>query len=586
VIDHTYPPTRAARELASSASSRKDFWARAVAIRSLFFVDRFFAAAWLFSPLEKWLSAFARNKTRAVAVCFLAAIAFRVVLLPWHPVPSPTVHDEFSYLLAADTFAHGRLANPPHPMWLYFDTFHVNQHPAVMSKYPPAQGAALPLGQLLGHPWIGVVLSTAAMFAASLWAFQGWLPPQWAFLGASLLLLRLGVSGYWIDSYWGGAMAALGGALTLGAAGRLVRFWRPRDSLILGVGMAILALSRPFEGLIYSTPILAYVVYRLVASKTRPYLPIFHCVILPFATVVVVLLAFLAYYNWRLTGNALLFPYTLNDRIYERASPALIWEKPNPNLLYANPQMASFYNGWARDTWRLGRTDSVRHAARILRNDAQIFAGFFLWPELCLPLFASFWVLRNSRLRLLVFQLFVCFAGYLLVAWFQPHYAAPVAATTFLVLTQAIRHMRRWRLWDVPIGIAMTRWVVFAAVLLAPFHAKPRSNPEMIHRARVAAALAQLPGDHLVIVRYSQHHDDFDEWVYNAADVDHAKIVWAREIPGMDNAPFVNYFRGRNVWVVDADSPAPYPHPYEEEKLRNAVIPSLPPPGSEPAAHP
>jgi hypothetical protein len=503
----------------------------------------------------------ARNRAAIVAVAVVAILA-RLAMLGLFPVPVPAVHDEFSYLLAADTFAHGKLTNPPHPMSIFFETFHVLQHPTYASQYPPAQGSALAVGQVLGQPWIGVLLSVAFMCAAVTWMLQGWFPAEWALLGGVLVLLRFGLFTYWVNSYWGGAVAAAGGAMVLGALPRILHHQRPRDSVLLGIGAALLANSRPLEGFVFCLPVaLALAVWLF--SRTSPALRITGPrVLLPALCVLALTLLFIGYYDWRVTGNAFLLPEALGLRQYENTHP-FPWQAQNPPLHYPNPQFDDFYNvhmharyipswaGWKDRSW----------------EGVKAWWYLFLGGALSIPFVTLPWWWRDRRTRLLLAQFCLSAAGLLTVIYFKPHYAAPLVATVFALLVQAMRHLRRWKLFGRPLGVGLSRVIVLATLAHAPFAvvqtirnaraAHAEDQPWSISRAHIVRQLDAAPGLHLVIVRYAPDHPAQNEWVYNAADIDHSKVVWAREIPGQDLRPLLAYFRNRSVWLVEADTSPP-----------------------------
>jgi hypothetical protein len=510
-----------------------------------------------FQKIEQGLSRFAERKKLAVGLMFFGVAAIRLAVLPLLPVPIPGIHDEFSYLLMADTFAHGRLANPTHPMWMSFETFHVNWFPTYSSMYPPAQGFVMAIGQLLGNPWIGVLLSDAAMCAAMLWMLQAWMPARWALLGGVFAALNLGIVSYWMNSYWGGAVAGAGGALVLGALARILRRPSVSNALLLGLGVAILANARPYEGFLFCVPAGLWLLWWLIGntkSRTAAGARI-RIVFLPLSAVLVFTLAFIGYYNWRLTGNALLMPHVLNTRTYH-STPLFLWEHLKPELTYHNQEFEDFYNGWEREDYQTTWKDAWNVTAeKVARMGVEFF-----WPGALFLLPVLPYAFRDRRMRLLVVTLFLCLAGVFAVIWSAPHYAAPVTCVIHALLAQAVRHLRTMKWKARPVGVALSRAIVVLLVLSTCVGIARRSCDPLWwtctgdpSRVAVIKQLMDTPGKHLIVVRYSDDHNIHDEWVYNGADIDGSKIIWARELDPEQNAKLFSYFKDRHIWLVEPD---------------------------------
>jgi hypothetical protein len=520
-----------------------------------------------FLSLERAFARLARHRRLSVVLVGLSVIAIRVVLIPILGIPQPRFNDEFSYLLAADTFAHGRLTNPTHPMWIYLESFHIIERPTYMSMYPPAQGLVLAAGQLLGHAWVGQMLVTALMCSVLCWMLQGWLPPPWALLGAALALLRLAILSYWMNTYWCASVAALGGALVLGAWPRLRRHLRVGDAVLMALGLAILANSRPYEGLAFAIPVAVSMFFWLGGRNRPAFGRSVPRVVVPIFCVLLVAAVGTGYYYYRVTGNPFRMAYQTNRDTYATA-PYFIWQTPRSEPAYHHAVMRDFYR------WELSEFERNRTFTGYLRRGAEKFVSwwqFYLGPLLTLPLLAFPAVVRQRKMRLPLLICAAMLAAFSVQTWTLPHYFAPALGALYLLLVQGMRYLWQWSPARRPLGRALVRAIPMLAcamillrVTAVLTHTRiepewPRGNLE---RAALLRQLQQLPGLQLVIVSYGSHHDVDREWVYNDADIDMAKVVWARDMGKSGNQELLQYFHDRKIWFLEPDNPSPQLLPY------------------------
>jgi len=534
-----------------------------------------------FAWLELRFRRLAEKRNLSVAVVGLTALFIRLAILPIHPIPIPLRPDEFSNLLAADTFCHGRLANPTPAMWVHFQSIHIDMVPTYTTMYFPGQGLVLAAGKaLFGQPWFGVMIGGAIMCSALCWMLQAWLPARWALLGGFLAVMRIALFSYWTSAYdSAGPISALGGALVLGSLPRFKNGMRARHLALMSTGAAILGITRPYEGLLLCIPVLVSLVYWILTVRRLPIGTLLRRA-MPGVALLAVGIGWLGYYDYRAFGSPLTLPYKVDRAAYAMA-PYFVWQKPRPEPDYRFAEMRRFYHVDEMNSYERVRLHPLGMTLDKFGQTVYFFAGLALLP----PLFMLPWALRDHRIRFLVVCLLCLAAGTVIEIFLHAHYVAPFTAAFYAVGLQSIRHLYCWRPGGQSVGAAITRSVVAICVLMVvlrvfnrqidcPVPQQPMAawmlswfGPDryVTQRSIIEQRLMQLPGGQLAIVRYSADHDPLDEWVYNGADIDGSKVIWARAMDDGNDQELLRYYRTRKAWLIQPDSPSaeitPYPLP-------------------------
>jgi hypothetical protein len=268
--------------------------------------------------------------------------------------------------------------------------------------------------------------------------------------------------------------------------------------------------------------------------------------------VIVPAAAAMGYYNYRHTGSALLFPYTLNERTYA-ASPRFYLSPPIPSPVYRHESIRRLWE-WDKSLYLAARANPLAPVA---------FAGAYVGPFFIgnvLGLAALLGLLFGKRSTVIpaLGLLSLPVVGVLLEKSFLPHYLAPLCGAWLLLGAAGLEAATRWRIrmHNSPVVALMLGGLAFGSCIseIAEAAREARQRPRgILTRPLLVEQLQHQGGRHLILVRYRPTHNIFAEWVYNGADIDGAAVVWALDMGMEKNQELLDYYRDRKAWLLEPD---------------------------------
>ena len=515
---------------------------------------------WLGRRVRPERFAYIRTLSDGTALPLAVAIVTMIVIwFEWgslHQVP--VVHDEASYLLQAETFAHFRWTMPSPPIPAFFEQFHVLVTPTFASKYPPGHALLLVPGVWLGLPGL-VPLLLSGLAAALLFILVRRVTNGWVALLTYLLWLSMSATLAFRPSYFSENTTS---ALWLLGWWSLLEWretGRERWLNVLAACAGWMAITRPVTALAYALPV-GIVVLRAVA-RTRAW----RSLLQPTA-IGVAIVAILPLWSAKTIGDWRHTPYSLYSKIYfpydapgfgldtsppKRTLPSdmqalnLEFEPLHAEYTPAHLPIA-FY-----ERWRTLFVDAFSGARLPLSLFALIALGF---------LSASAWFAVGGSLCLAICYLSSAHPPswdlyYLEIMPLFPFLTACGIWRTWLALGRRPETGERISLCTTT-AAAVVAATLLSGILIAAdsrdvMRMRPGQDARHSFQATFAAKVARLAGPRtIVFIRYAPTHQPNFSLIANASDLANAR-TWLVYDRGAENAELIARAPDRVPYLFD-----------------------------------
>jgi 4-amino-4-deoxy-L-arabinose transferase-like glycosyltransferase len=360
-----------------------------------------------------------------------------------------------------------------------------------------------------------------------------------------------------VNTYWGGAVSGIAGCLVFGALPRLRSAPRTRDAILLGIGLGLQLLTRPFEFIILAAVVILF------------FVPVRSLIVAGLVLLPAVGLTLLQ--NHQVTGRWMTLPYELSRYQYGVPATFTVQANPIPHRALTAEQQVDYDAQVAVH----GNGDSIGRYLRRLATRVRFQRFFFLAP-LYLAMPAFLFAVKEYRFKWVLLALALFSVADAFYPYFYPHY---IAAATCLFLLVAVKSLELLSRWKIGRDSAALIVILCLAHFAFWYGVHLNGNESMLSslngeeswdtvnygdpegRIAIQRQLAAAPGRQLVFVHFSPRHGA-QEWIHNDADIDRARVVWAIDLGPAEDTALRRYYPDRTAWLMEGDAHPPVLRPY------------------------